>query len=168
MYGTPFLTFQLTREQCLIFLPVWLMVVQLNPSGNLSQGNRIIYIQNFTWDDMFGLRVCKPRGREILTFNYSIFHKIWQPMSASLNYYLINENTSYAHSHREALSFYFYHNQLSSQTFQPTNVKFEIMGEDISTGGLPIANLWFHQSVYEKEFEWSRIQGFAPTSVDPG
>ena len=45
---------------------------------------------------------------------------------------------------------------------------FEIMGEDTSTGGLPIANLWFHQSVYEKEFEWSRIQGFAATSVDPG
>ena len=89
-------------------------------------------------------------------------------MSASLNYYLINENTSYAHSHKEALSFYFYHNQVSTQTFQPTNVKFEIMGEDTSTGGLPIANLWFHQSVYEKEFEWSRIQGFAATSVDPG
>ena len=57
-------------------------------------------------------------------------------MSASLNYYLINENTSYAHSHKKVLSFYFYHKRLSTQTFQPKEMKFEIMGEDISTGGI--------------------------------
>ena len=62
-------------------------------------------------------------------------------MSASLNYYLITENTPYAHSHKKVLAFFFYHKRLSTQTFRQKNVKIEIMGEDISTGGLPIANL---------------------------